>query len=136
MNRSGNDDGRDNLGLWRQAVARAIHGKRGQAFMREMEAALAALPAKRLITGNLVSYGDCCALGAVALARELDVDGLAEYDLDRDIMADTFGIAPAMVAEIMFENDEAGSYLGETPERRYDRVLAWVRSEMEGGEHE
>lgn len=41
--------------MWRGAVKRAIRGKRGQAFLREMLTALDALPEPRLIAEKLES---------------------------------------------------------------------------------
>jgi hypothetical protein len=62
---------------WRGAVHAAIFGKRGQAFLKELLAALDALPEKKLIAHQLVDLsGNVCALGAVAKARGLDVSNL------------------------------------------------------------
>ena len=36
MSRSGYSDDCETMGLWRGAVERAIYGKRGQTFLREM----------------------------------------------------------------------------------------------------
>jgi hypothetical protein len=38
---------------WRGAVASAIRGGRGQAFLREMLAAMDAMPVKRLVANEL-----------------------------------------------------------------------------------
>ena len=55
MSRSGYHDGIDQWDLirWRGAVASAIRGKRGQAFLREMLDALDALPEPKLIAHDL-----------------------------------------------------------------------------------
>lgn len=121
MSRSGYGDC-DYLPLWRQAVARAITGKRGQDFMRELLAALDALPAKRLIASEFESDGDVCALGAIARARGLSLE-VNDYDTGDDAAA-ALGIAPALAREILYENDE-GRYL-DTPEERYARMRRWV----------
>lgn len=47
----------DTSGLWRANVRRALAGKRGQAALRELRAALDALPEKRLIEGALCTVG-------------------------------------------------------------------------------
>jgi hypothetical protein len=47
---------------------------------------------------------------------------------DSDAVAAAFGIAPAMAREIEYENDE-GSW-NETPEQRYERVVKWVRKQL------
>lgn len=108
---------------WRGAVNSAIKGKRGQAFLREMLTALDAMPEKRLVDGVLEESGQVCALGAVGKARGLDMSNLDPHD--RETVAGTFGIADALGAEIMYENDEAG-FWEETPEARFVRIRAWV----------
>lgn len=129
MSRSGYSEDYDGpeLNLWRGAVASAIRGRKGQAFLKEMLAALDKLETKRLIAGELVDGGEVCAIGAVGAARGIDMDGIDPEDRDR--VARAFGIAPAMAAEIVFENDEAGSYFrDETPEARYVRMRKWVEA--------
>jgi hypothetical protein len=106
MSRSGYSDGCDQWSMirWRGAVASAIRGARGQAFLRELAAALDAMAAKRLIAGDLARDGEVCALGAVGVAR-----GVCMKDIDpedREKVANVFGIAPALAAEVMYMNDE------------------------------
>ena len=110
MSRSGYDDyDADNWALirWRGAVASAIRGRRGQAFLRELVEALDALPERRLIANAAEVGGDYCALGAVAARRGLDLRALdaAMQDEDRDAVAQMLGIPEALAAEIMWEND-------------------------------
>lgn len=69
----------------------------------------------------------CCAMGAVALRREVDVANVDPED--REKVARFFGIADAMAAEIAFENDEAGRQR-ETPEERWTRMRAWVEAQL------
>jgi hypothetical protein len=108
---------------WRGAVASALNGRRGQDFLKEMLAALDKIEDQRLISGDLVCEGEVCALGAVGLARHLE---MADIDPeDRDTVADFFGVAHAMACEIMYENDEGGSFK-ETNEERYVRMRCWV----------
>lgn len=128
MSRSGysddwdDDDGR--LQLYRQAVDRAIAGKRGQAFLHEMAAALDAMPVKELIADDVVRSGSqVCALGSVALARGLDVSKLDIYD--GASVGEVFGIARSMASEIAYWNDEQGPS-SETPEARWKRMRSWV----------
>ncbi len=122
MSRSGYSEDCENWDLirWRGAVASATRGRRGQAFLREMKEALESLPRKRLIVDELVSGGECCAIGAVAIKRGMDVSDVDAEDCD--VVAGMFGIAPALAAEISHEND---TYFC-TPERRYERVYEWV----------
>jgi hypothetical protein len=133
MSRSGySDDIDDNWGLirWRGQVASAIRGSRGQAFMRDMLAALDAMPDKRLIAGELVHDGCHCALGALGAQRGVDLHALDPYNPKQ--VGNTFGIARQLAQEIVFINDEGGWY-DETPERRWQRVRAWVAENIAGG---
>lgn len=137
MSRSGYVDGfwddDDNTAwLYRGAVQRAIQGKRGQAFLREMLEAMDAMPEKKLASGVLVgSGGEVCAMGAVVKARGLDVTGL---DIeDRDAVGAFVGIAPSLAAEIAFENDEAGDFGSvpdATPEARWVRMRGWIQANL------
>lgn len=140
MSRSGYSDDLEplELGRWRGRVASAIRGKRGQAFLKEMLAALDALPAKRLIAEDLESdlggmpfhrgRGDVCALGAVGKARGMDMTAIDPED--RETLADAFGILNVLACEIMFHNDD---YYNETPEARFARMRKWVVSQINNG---
>lgn len=114
MSRSGyTDDNEDPLALgrWRQAVKRAIQGKRGQALLRDLVEALDAMEDKRLYPGSFATAdGEFCALGAVGAMRGTKVDDLGdEWDCDADLVGDRFNIAPAMAAEVMYMNDECAA---------------------------
>jgi hypothetical protein len=162
MSRSGySDDCEDVLawGRWRGRVASAIRGKRGQAFLKELLAALDALPEKRLVAndlkvtgygdqygsayygdwgdplivggdelvdirGNTKCIGDVCALGALGVARNLDMSKVDPEDSDS--VAGLFDIVHPLACEIMFENDE--QYPLETPEMRFARMRKWIAS--------
>jgi len=133
MSRSGySDDGWDDqwaMICYRGAVASAFRGRRGQAFMKEMLAALDRIETRRLIADELVHNGEACAIGAVALARGLDVTGLDPENIEG--VAAKFGISEAMAREIVFENDDDFSYSRkETPEARYMRMRKWVESHI------
>jgi hypothetical protein len=69
---------------WRGAVAKAIKGKRGQAFLREMLIALDALPDKRLIARELEKDGEVCAIGSVGKARGIDLSTVDPEDCGGD----------------------------------------------------
>lgn len=114
--------------MWRGAVASSIRGKRGQAFLREALAALDALPEKRLISNDLQAEGSYCTLGAVGKARGIDMTGIDPYD--RETVAQTFGVAGALAAEIMWLNDDEYYWGGETPEDRWTRVRKWIVSQI------
>lgn len=116
----------DNSGyLYRGAVKSAIEGRRGQAFLKEMLAAMDALPEPKLIEGELEQEGSVCAIGSVGRARGLDMSALDPEDADG--VAAKFGIAAAMAREIVFENDDEWFATGkETPEQRFNRMRAWI----------
>jgi hypothetical protein len=127
MGRSGYSDDLDGgaLNLYRGTVDRALRGRRGQAFLREMADALDAMPVKELVEGDIVrDDGHVCALGAVAVARQIDVSQLNECEPDD--VGKTFGIARSMAAEIAFVNDDDFVFRRETPGERWTRVRAWV----------
>ena len=126
MSRANYSDDLDNWQLikWRGAVESAMRGKRGQAFLKEMLAAMEALPNPRLITRDLIKEGEVCALGAVGRARNLDMTDLDPED--PDTIAATFNIANAMNREIVYINDEWD--YKETPEQRYQRMKRWIES--------
>ena len=142
MSRSGYTDDYDDhgsLNLYRANVDRTIRGKRGQAFLREMAAALDAMPVKELVAEEIVRDSEhVCAMGAVALARRLDV---SKIDPDNpDTVAGVFGITRILAAEIAYENDECaprysrgpeGGWVNlppETPAERWSRMRKWVDS--------
>ncbi|WP_043204897.1 hypothetical protein [Burkholderia cenocepacia] len=108
MSRSGYIDDYDEDGtggLWRGAVMRAIRGKRGQEALREIAAALDAMPMKALAAESLVTEeGEFCTLGALGNARGMDMSRIDPDDWEA--VAAAFGIAPSMVREIVYWNDE------------------------------
>lgn len=131
MSRSGYSDDGDSeqwaMICWSGAVKSAMRGKRGQAFLRELIAALDALPGKALIAESLqedASPGEVCALGSVGLARGMDMSKLDPADWDQ--VAGAFKIAPALAREIMYYNDDWHSK--DTPVQRWIRMRAWAAS--------
>jgi hypothetical protein len=130
MSRSGYSDDCDGWALirWRGAVASAIRGERGQKLLRDLAAALDAMPVKALVSDELVTnHGEVCALGALGCARGMQ-DTMRKIDPeDREAVASAFNIAPALAAEIVYENDD---WLGETPEHRWLRMRRWVGNQL------
>ena len=126
MNRSNYIDDFDvdplDFGRWRARVASAIRGRRGQEFLRELAAAMDALPDKWLIAGQLVDEeGDCCAIGAVCKARGI---GTAGMDADGvEYTAERLGAPWPLAAEIAYLNDY---WPAETPAARWQRMRRWV----------
>lgn len=109
MSRSGYTDDYDDDplagGRWRAAVKSAINGKRDQQALREILAALDAMPEKTLIGESLVTAeGEFCTLGVLGQARGLDMRTVDPEDADA--VAALFNLAPAMAREVVFENDE------------------------------
>lgn len=126
MSRSGYSDDCDNLEMYRGAVRQATNGKRGQALLRDLLAALDALPVKALVANELEADGQFCALGALGHQRGI---ALADIDSeDYDTVAAQFNVAPALAREIMYENDDF--WRKETPEARWGRMRAWVASQI------
>lgn len=133
MSRAGYNDDLDPLdfGRWRAQVASAIRGKRGQTLLCDLLAALDAMPEKRLIAHELEQDGEVCALGACGKYRGIP---MADLDPDEpDDIAAAFNIAEQLAREVVFENDEGGvgkyvdgKYQPETPEKRWERMRAWV----------
>lgn len=125
MSRSGYSYDLDNWDLirYRGRVASAMRGKRGQAFLRDLLAALDALPSQRLIGESFQTVnGEVCALGAIGVRRGVDLSNFdPEYPSG---VGDAFGIADCLAKEVMFENDEAWGR--ETPEQRFQRMRQWV----------
>jgi hypothetical protein len=118
------------LGRYRAQVKSAIRGKRGQAFLKELAAAMDAMPEKILIAGELIDQeGDCCAIGVVCKARGLDV---TKVDIDEpEQVADAVGIARQLAAEIEYENDKGNcGWKSESPAHRWARMRNWVERQI------
>lgn len=113
---------------WRGAVASAIKGARGQKLLRELLAALDAMPVKELIAHELEdASGAHCALGVVGAIRGLPLDKLDPEEAEE--VAGAFDVAPALVREIVWMNDE-GDYQRDDPAKRWRRVRAWVAKQI------
>lgn len=116
MSRSGYiDDMEDPLayGRWRQAVNRALQGKRGQAMLTELLEALDSMPEKKLYPGNFSNAdGEFCTLGVLGTARGTQMSDLGNADdgCNTEEVGKRFGIARAMAAEIMFMNDDVETH--------------------------
>ena len=150
LNYSEDEDWQGQFALWDANCRRSIKGKVGQRELRELEAALLALPEKRLIHGELTNdEGGVCAIAAYAKHKGVDISAF-----DPEDESDEVGIAAGMprlvawkvvalndlVCDTVWEVAEGpiqrghGQYKGGipyirdmTPEERYDKVLAWVR---------
>ena len=126
MARSGYSEDCDGWELirWRGADASAIKGRRVQAFLRQLVAALDALPDKRLIAEKLIENdGEVCAIGSVGLLLKMDMTNLDPENHEQ--LADAFDISPALVKEIEFINDDDFGYRT-SPEERFNGVRKWA----------
>ena len=126
MNRSNYIDDCDldplDFGRWRGQVAATIRGRRGQAFLRELAAAMDAMPEKVLIANELIDVeGDCCTIGVVCKARGIDVSAI---DIEcPSSVGKAVGISHQLAAEIEYLNDY---WQDETPAARWQRMRRWV----------
>lgn len=127
--------------LWQSNCDRSLLGRRGQNALRELEAALLALPDKRLIAGELDNGDDCCAVGALARTKETLIDS----DDPEEV-----GIACGMPRLVAWKTVEVndiilstkweppskefphGRSVNLTPEERYEKVLKWVQGCLSG----
>jgi hypothetical protein len=114
---------------WRGAVASAIKGRRGQAFLHELAHVLDAMPTKELIAHELEKDGQFCALGVVGHMRGLDLSHIDPEEPEQ--VSHAFDIAQALSREIVFINDEA-AFTRETPAGRWQRVRDWVAMNLKG----
>lgn len=157
MSRSGyTDDGWDDpsgrwdMIRWRGRVTSSIRGKRGQKFLRDLIAALDAMPVKELIYGQLIDEGGrVCALGALSRHRGMDTkkqDDLrqsCEEDGDEgfynESLACDFDVATPLIQELQYTNDEVWFQYEEKPteqtqqdknERRWRVVRAWAERHL------
>lgn len=139
--------------LWQANCRRSLKGKVGQAALRRLEAALLALPDKRLIAGDLVDdEGGVCAIGALALHEDKitdDMRALSECDME-DVGVE-LGMPRLVAWKVVEMNDlqfngldlvflegperwpaeRPYAHVPVTPEVRYERMLAWVREQID-----
>lgn len=144
------------FGLWQGNCQRSLKGKAGQAILRELEAALLALPSKRLIASSLVdAHGEVCAIGALAEFKgEITDDMIGQGEYDMEEVGIQLGM-PRLVAWKIVEmndlqfagtdlvfgegpyrwpNEQPYAYVEVTPEQRYERMLKWVREQVQDRE--
>ena len=105
------------------ALNSALKGKRGQGFLREMLSALDAMPVKELHANILVEDGCVCAMGAVAVARGVDVSEVDPEESEE--VAKALNISDALARYVAYLNDEH-AHSQETPEARWSRMRFWV----------
>ena len=111
------------------ALNSAIKGKRGQGFLREMLSALDAMPVRELHKDILVEDGCVCAMGAVAVARGVDVSEVDPEESEE--VAKALNISDALARYVAYLNDEHGQSR-ETPAARWGRMRVWVAEQIRG----
>lgn len=145
--------------LWQANCRRSMKGKAGQAALRELEAALLALPDKRLIAHKMIdAEGDVCAIGALAKHKGRDIlaephigpDDEFEGDGEMEEIGVELGMPRLVAWKVVCENDinldgsnlvtlegpyrwpaeKPKVWVPITPEVRYERMLAWVQRQL------
>jgi len=149
------------FGLWQANCRRSLKGRAGQAALRELEAALLALPEKRLIADKMIdAEGEVCAIGALAKYKGRDLlaephvgpDDEFEGDGEMEEIGMELGMPRLVAWKVVSKNDIeidghyetlagpiksrwAGQPLRQfvpaTPEERYSQMLAWVQRQLE-----
>lgn len=123
---------------WRGQVSAAIRGRRGQAFLRELIAALDAMPEKKLVRMEFEQEGCYCTLGVIAAQRGVDLRAFDPDDSEvGEQIGGALGIAHQMAREIMYENDEFTNWsnvtgrLPDDPAKRWQYMRAWVARQID-----
>ena len=112
-----------------------IRSKRSQMLLRDLLVALDAMQDKSLIAGAFIlPDGQCCALGALGIARGIDPKDLISLADNNLLAAKLFGASMSLIMEIERINDQAlerrykTSY--EVQEQRWERTRKWVASKI------
>jgi hypothetical protein len=98
INYTDDEDRPGQFALWDANCQRSMQGRAGQAALRRLEAALVAMPEKRLGSGKLVAHdGEVCAIGALARAEGKlpEPEPLDPYGFEDDDVDDTAEFAEA-----------------------------------------
>jgi hypothetical protein len=146
INYCDDEDFQNQAFLWEANQERSIKGRKGQAALRELEAALLALPEKQLIADELENAeGQVCAVGALArfkgkenpmvgdsFGSEEDNLTINEDKIERVTVdfAQELGVPRMVAIAIVHENDDEWKPV--TPEQRYRRVLGWTQRQLSG----
>lgn len=119
------EDSREHA-LFQGRLSRSLRGKAGQAALRELEAALVAMPEPELYSGVFAQpSGEVCALGALAVAKKVAAgvsraEALAVCaDVDPDLseeVGEDLGFPRLVAQAVVWENDEANTTVWEVAE--------------------
>lgn len=153
LNYSDEEDRPGQFALWDANCRRSIRGKAGQRELRELEAALLAMPEKRLIRDALEDgKGGVCAIACYAKHKGVDISKFDPED-ESDEVGVVAGMPRLVAWKIVALNDVVLDTVWEvaegplnrwdahykggiplirdmTPEERYEKVLAWVRAHL------
>lgn len=138
--------------LWEANQERSLRGRKGQAALKRLEAALLALPEPKLAVDVLEDAdGMVCALGAIAKHEgyvgslelptppedEDDDEAWDEWGVEGDSQIEEAMLAlaealdvPKLVAVAIIARNDEGSL--RSPEVRYDDMLDWVQRCLRG----
>ena len=129
INYSDEEDWPGQFELWQGNCERSLRGRQGQQELKELKAALLALPDKSLLYKTLYDEeGGVCAVGAYGRHKGLD---LTKFDVDSE--TDEVGIEAGMPKLVAWKVVEMNDILFDrtfTPEQRYEGMLAWVESKI------
>ena len=155
MSRTDYAEEEDFPGQWalqEKNLERLLAGKRGQAVLRDLEAALLAIPEKRLIADHGVKDGEVCTVAALAVHKQVTQGQSRELVLrqleaeEREYLGEDYeysewgddqytqdlgvsvGVPKSLAWRLVALNDL--DYDGCTPEQRYEKVLAWTRRNL------
>ena len=107
---------------WSAKVPTLIRSPKGQSLLRELAAALDAIPERRLIDEMLIDEeGGCCAIGALCRARGIDTAGMDDDGIE--CVAERLGVPLSLAYEVIEQNDDR---YDATPEDRWRRMRRWV----------
>lgn len=105
-------------------------------MLSDLLQALDAMPEKSLIIGELkTEQGEVCALGALGVARGMDLARIDPEDPEQVAVA--FNIAPQLAQEIAYLNDDYFNFLYKDnrrvimiPEERWTGMRKWVAAQI------
>ena len=127
LNYSDNEEYPGQFALWQANCQRSLRGRRGQASLRALKAALLALPEKRLIAHEIQDdTGAVCAVGALAKQQQRN---LVTSDPDETVkLGEQCGLPHLVAWKVVEENDITLDAV--TAEQRYDQMLRWIEEHL------
>jgi hypothetical protein len=102
--------------LWQANCDRSFAGRHGQATLREVEAALLAMPSKRLHQNIVAHEGEVCAVGAYLVHKRATEKGITREQAQRELEAE----CGEDWEQSDLETDELGVKAG------MPRLVAWM----------